>query len=188
VALAPTELAATLVSIGVDAVILDMDGLMLDTEHLYKRAWQAAASELGYRFDDSFYFTLLGRTNAAGELALAEYFGPAFPLARFQTRWAELWRRDVEVSGIPFKPGLAELLAYLAAQAIAVAVATSSDQAYAAFSLKLAGLDERRFAHVVTGDQVQRGKPAPDIYREAASRLGVDPARCLARRYAGARQ
>ena len=105
-----------------------MDGLMLDTEHQYKRAWQAAATELGYRLDDRFYLTLLGRTNAAGELALAGRFGPGFPLARFQSRWAELWRQDVDVAGIPLKPGLAELLRHLEAQATPVAVATSSVQ------------------------------------------------------------
>jgi HAD superfamily hydrolase (TIGR01509 family) len=171
---------ASLAPIGVDAVILDMDGLMLDTERLYKRAWQQAASQLGYGLDDDFYFTLVGCTNAAGERALAEHFGPAFPLIAFRERWAELWREEVEVAGIPLKPGLSELLAYLADQGIPVAVATSSDRDYAAFSLKMAGLDARRFAHVVTGEQVARGKPAPDIYLEAAGRLGVDPAGCIA--------
>ena len=163
-----------------DAVILDMDGLMLDTEHLYKSAWQRAASQLGYPLDDAFYFTLVGRTNTAGETALAERFGPQFPLADFRDLWARLWREDVAASGIPRKPGLNELLDYLAAKKVPVAVATSSDQEYAAFSLGAAGLDLRRFTHVVTGEQVEKGKPAPDIYLEAARRLEVEPARCLA--------
>lgn len=153
---------------------------MLDTEHVYQRAWQSAAAELGYRLDDDVYLTLVGRTNAAGESALAERFGPGFPLARFRERWAELWRDDVEASGIPLKPGLTELLAYLASRQIPVAVATSSDQQYVAYSLEMARLDGRRFAHIVTGEQVPHGKPAPDIYLEAARRLGVHPARCLA--------
>ena len=105
-------------AIGVDAVILDMDGLMLDTEPLYKRAWQTAAAELGYRLGDDFYLTLIGRTNAAGERALAERFGSGFPLARFQRRWPELWREDLERSGIPLKPGLPELLDCLADERI----------------------------------------------------------------------
>jgi beta-phosphoglucomutase-like phosphatase (HAD superfamily) len=49
-----------------DAVILDMDGLMLDTEPLYKRAWQTAAFELGCHLDDGWYLRLIGTTNAAG--------------------------------------------------------------------------------------------------------------------------
>ena len=62
----------------VAAVVFDMDGLMLDTEHLYKSAWQKAASSLGYVLDDSFYFTLVGRTNEAGEVELAKRFVPDF--------------------------------------------------------------------------------------------------------------
>jgi HAD superfamily hydrolase (TIGR01509 family) len=162
------------------AVILDMDGLMLNTEHLYKRAWQNAASELGHSLDDGFYFTLVGRTNSAGETALMERFGSDFPLPRFRELWAGLWRREVERSGIPRKPGLTELLEYLTARKIPIAVATSSDQEYAAFSLNAAGLDQRQFAHVVTGEQVEKGKPAPDIYLEAARRLGADPPHCVA--------
>jgi HAD superfamily hydrolase (TIGR01509 family) len=163
-----------------DAVIFDMDGLMLDTEHLYKSSWQEAASLLGYLLDDAFYFTLVGRTNAAGEEAIAERFAPGFPLAIFRKRWEELWRAKVEAEGIPRKPGLTELLEYLSERRISTAVATSSDQQYADFSLKAAGLEPGGFAQLVTGEQVAKGKPAPDIYLEAARRLGVEPARCLA--------
>ncbi len=164
----------------ISAVILDMDGLMLDTERLYKVAWQEAALQLGFLLDDSFYFTLVGRTNADGETALIERFGMDFPLGPFRERWADLWREEVEAFGIPLKPGLTELLEYLAALGVPTAVATSSDQEHAAFSLQAAGLDARRFAHIVTGEQVETGKPAPDIYLEAARRLGVEPARTLA--------
>ncbi len=86
---------------------------MLDTEHLYKNSWQRAASSLGYVLDDRFYFTLVGRTDEAGEAALAERFAPDFPLAAFRQRWEELWRAEVEVEGIPRKPSLTELLDYL---------------------------------------------------------------------------
>jgi HAD superfamily hydrolase (TIGR01509 family) len=153
---------------------------MLDTEPLYKDAWQKAASQLGFLLDDSFYFTLVGRTNAAGEIALAERFGADFPLASFRERWAGLWRAEVEAFGIPLRPGLLELLGFLSERNVPVAVATSSDQAYAAFSLNAAKLDAGRFAAIVTGEQVEKGKPAPDIYLEAARRLSVHPARCLA--------
>jgi HAD superfamily hydrolase (TIGR01509 family) len=157
-----------------------MDGLMLDTERLYKRAWQQAASQLGYRLDDDFYLSLLGLTNPAGERALAAHFGPDFPVRAFRDRWAALWRDQVELAGIPVKPGLVELLDELASQQIPVAVATSTAHREATFSLRMAGLDLRAFAHVVTGEQVERSKPAPDIYLEAAARLGVDPPDCLA--------
>src|SRR5262245_49442155 len=67
------------------AVILDMDGLMLDTESIYKRAWQSAADECGYSLDDSFYLTLIGLPNPACEAALLERYGGAG-----DDRWADL--------------------------------------------------------------------------------------------------
>ena len=166
-------------TIVIAAVVLDMDGLMLDTEAIYKRAWQNAAIQCGYTLDDSFYFTLIGRPNTACEAALLERYGGDFPIIEFRARWSDLWRTDVENSGITTKPGLGELLSFLGERRIPTAVATSSDQDYATFSLRAAGL-EGRFNHIVTGDQVVNGKPAPDIYVESARRLGVAPERCVA--------
>jgi HAD superfamily hydrolase (TIGR01509 family) len=164
----------------IDAVILDMDGLMLDTEALYKIALQKAAIELGYVLDDELYFTFVGQPYSANEIDLIKQFGAGFPLAEFGQRWARLWREEVDARGIPLKPGLPELLDHLATRGLPVAIATSSDREYAAFSLRAAKLDAGVFAHVVTGDMVPRGKPAPDIYLEAARRLAIDPARILA--------
>ena len=163
----------------VAAVVLDMDGLMLDTESIYKPAWQSAAAEFGYDLDDAFYLTLVGRDTADGEGALLQRFGDDFPVAEFRARWSRLWKTHVEVSGIPVKPGLSELLSFLDRYQLPAAVATSSDQEYASLSLRSAGLEER-FNHVITGDQVLYGKPAPDIYLEAARRLGVTASRCVA--------
>ncbi|MGH9854349.1 MAG: HAD family hydrolase [Blastocatellia bacterium] len=166
-------------TIEIAAVVLDMDGLMLDTESIYKRAWQNAAAQCGYTLDDSFYLTLIGQPNPACEAAILERYGSDFPMAEFRARWSALWRTDVESSGIPTKPGLAELLSFLDEYQVPTAVATSSDQDYATFSLRVAGL-EGRFNHIVTGDQVINGKPAPDIYVESARRLGVAPKHCVA--------
>jgi HAD superfamily hydrolase (TIGR01509 family) len=164
---------------GVAAIILDMDGTMLDTEPLYKAAWQRAAADLGCTLDDAFYLRLVGRSITDGENALARRFGASFPLADFRLHWAALWRTRVEADGIPTKAGLLELLTWIDDHRLPIAVATSSDRDYAAFSLGRAGLGGR-FATIVTGDEVDHGKPAPDIYLEAARRLGVDPAHAIA--------
>jgi beta-phosphoglucomutase len=163
----------------IEAVVFDMDGLMLDTETIYKRAWQSAARDLGYDLDDDFYATLIGRALADGETALASRFGPAFPLEEFGSRWSRAWKLDVQSAGIPPKPGLHELLAILERRDVPVAVATSTYRDAAELTLRAGGLDTH-FQVVVSGDEVLRGKPAPDIYVEAARRLGVNAARCLA--------
>lgn len=161
------------------AVILDMDGLMLETESIYKLAWQSAATELGFDLDDDYYLTLVGQTNLACEAALLNRFGDHFPMNEFRDRWSRLWRTTVETSGIPTKPGLTELLTFLRERQIPTAVATSSDRDYTSLSLRAANL-ESWFDYVITGDQVVNGKPAPDIYIEAARRLGVAAVNCVA--------
>jgi beta-phosphoglucomutase len=163
----------------IKAIIFDMDGLMLDTEPLYKVAWQAASAELGYVLDDSLYARLVGRPTRDCEREVVRQFGSAFPLDRFRVRWPERWQAEVAAKGIRQKAGLLPFLAFLDKQRLPMAVATSSEADYAAFSLRHAGL-EGRFEVIVTGDEVARGKPAPDIYLEAARRLQVPPAACVA--------
>jgi HAD superfamily hydrolase (TIGR01509 family) len=156
-----------------------MDGLMLDSESMYKPAWQRAARQLGYDLDDEFYFGLIGMSRAGSEDALLARFGPGFPLERFIERWNGCWRADVAAAWVPAKPGLTELLALLERRRIPTAVATSTECENAEFTLRVSGL-AGRFAAVATGDQVSRGKPAPDIYLEAARRLNLPPESCLA--------
>jgi HAD superfamily hydrolase (TIGR01509 family) len=161
------------------AVVFDMDGLMLDTEPIYKRAWQAASAELGHELEDGFYAQFVGRPNDDCERLLLERFGAEFPLDRFRARWRELWDADAAANGIRTKPGLLELLALLETLKIPFAIATSSEAAETEFCLLAAGLDGR-FPVRVTRDQITHGKPAPDIFLEAARRLQTDPAQCVA--------
>jgi beta-phosphoglucomutase len=164
---------------GVRAVVFDMDGLMLDTEPIYKVAWQAASAALGYDLDDVFYASFVGRPNVECERDLLERFGSGFPLDRFRAGWPPLWRAEAATRGIRKKAGLLELLAFLSTQDVALAVATSTEADDARFTLGAAGLDGH-FKVIVTGDEVARGKPAPDIYLEAARRLQRAPGECVA--------
>ena len=161
------------------AVVFDMDGLMLDTEPIYKIAWQSASAALGYVLDDAAYARFVGRRTEDCERDLVEQFGSGFPLDRFRTRWPPRWKAEAAAHGIRKKPGLLELLSFLETEDVAIAVATSTESDDAAFTLRSAGLDTR-FSVIVTGDQVVHGKPAPDIYLEAARRLQVAPALCVA--------
>ncbi len=163
----------------ISGVVFDMDGLMLDTESINRMAWQRAADDLGYALDDEFYLSLLGRTTTDCESLVLQRCGAEFPMDEFRTRRRRLWKAQVEGTGIAAKPGLLELLSFLEAQRLLLAVATSSHALAAESSLRSAGIRDR-FGVVVTGDQVARGKPAPDIYLEAARRLGVESADCVA--------
>jgi HAD superfamily hydrolase (TIGR01509 family) len=165
--------------VAIEAVVFDMDGLMLDTEPIYKVAWQAGCRELGYELTDATYSTLVGRPTPACEQVLLHTLGADFPLDRFRTRWPSIWQDTVARDGIQQKPGLQPLLAFLRSRSIRMAVATSSEAHLTEFSLGQAGLTGA-FHAVVTGDQIEQGKPAPDIYLAAAAQLGVAAECCVA--------
>jgi HAD superfamily hydrolase (TIGR01509 family) len=159
------------------AIVFDMDGLMIDTEIIYHRAWQRAATELGYTIDDALFAGLIGVRTDECEAAIRDHLGADFPLATFQERWMARWEELAESQGIARKPGLTELLGTIVG--LPKAVATSSTMAEAERSLRLSDL-ARHFDIVVTGDQVAHGKPAPDIFAEAARRLGIPADACIA--------
>jgi len=163
----------------VAAIVLDMDGLMLDTEALNRVAWQGAAAELGFDLTDEAYAALIGQTTPVSEQHVVDRFGPDFPVERWRRRRRELWHARVASLGIPHKTGLMDFLTGMDALGLPMAVGTSTATEPAEFCLRTAGIRDR-FRTLVAGDQVERGKPAPDIYLEAARRLEVPPARCLA--------
>jgi HAD superfamily hydrolase (TIGR01509 family) len=156
------------------AVIFDMDGLLLDSEPLYRLTWKAAGSSLGFPIDDVLYQRFVGRGNAEAEQILREHFGEVFPLDEFHT----LWSRDFDnrLSTIETKPGAIELLAALEKRGIPKALATSSPRVLA---LRCLGDLASRFAALAFGDEVSHSKPAPDLFLLASHRLGIKPAECL---------
>jgi HAD superfamily hydrolase (TIGR01509 family) len=153
--------------------------LMLDTERIYHITWRTAGRELGYQFTDALLHATTGRTFPDCYRLLIDTHGPAFPLETFQGLWPVHWNRYVARNGIPQKPGLAPLLDLLEGKGVPKAVATSTTRDEAHFTLRTGQID-KYFSIVVSGDQITQGKPAPDIYLEAARRLGVDPHSCIA--------
>jgi len=166
-------------SVIIHGIVFDMDGLALDSEPVYRDSWKMACAELGFALDDHAYERYIGRPTPECEPELAEHFGPSFPLPAFQSLWPKIWTRLARERGIAPKPGLADLVSLLEKRRIPFALATSSDREYTDVTLRAARLTEL-FPTVITRDEVARGKPAPDVYLEAAQRLGLPPAECLA--------
>lgn len=157
-----------------EGVIFDMDGLMLDTEPLYWASMQQGALELGCDFGDEMRTAFVGRSVPTWRDTLTRMFGADYP--QFRSRRRQLWERHVREVGVTRKAGLEELLDQLDADGRLKAVATSSSRPDAMLCLgELAG----RFDAIVTGDEVERGKPAPDIFLLAARRLALAPEHCL---------
>lgn len=156
-------------------VIFDMDGLMLDTEPIYWASTQQAASELGYSFGHEMHAAFIGRSIPAWRDTLMQTFGADYP--QFRSRRRRLWEQHVQEVGVPQKAGLNGLLDQLEEAGLPKAIATSSTRPDAMLCL---GRLADRFDAIVTGDEVERGKPAPDIFLLAAHRLGLSPEHCLA--------
>jgi HAD superfamily hydrolase (TIGR01509 family) len=161
------------------AAVFDMDGLMVDTESIYQWAWREAIQQLGYTISEAAMRATTGRRMADCYAILRGEVDDSFPMPAFLDLWPRLWHDHVSTHGINQKPGLAALLDLLDARQIPKAVATSSEQAEALFTLEKAGL-LHRFSIIVSGDQIVNGKPAPDIFRRAAERLTVAPDHCMA--------
>ncbi len=160
------------------AVIFDMDGLMLDTEPLAARAWTIAAQELGVTFDRVVTTRLVGRNFADCRALLLAHHGDDYPVDVLMQAWHVAYDAIVEREGIARKPGLTELLAWLDEEHIHKAVATSTRRSRAQAKLAKTELAEH-FAVLVGGDEIARGKPAPDIFALAAARLYVEANACI---------
>ena len=160
------------------AVIFDMDGLVLDTETTYFVAWQQAAKAMGYALSESFCLSLSGLHYKDIEPKLMASCGIDFDLQVFNHLSGIYWRKHVDVYGINIKHGFTELLEYIVQQQIPYCLATNSRAINAYECLELAGIKDV-FSTIITRDDVQYGKPAPDIFLKAAELLQVPISLCL---------
>ena len=154
-----------------------MDGLLVDSERMELRVWRAAAADHGVELSEARFRTFVGHGADECERLLNEYFGAAFDVVAFRDTCHRRMRALVEAEGVALRPGAREWLAFVAGLGIPLGLATSSGPALVRERL---GALLPAFAAVVTRADVARGKPHPDLYVEAATRLGVAPAACLA--------
>jgi HAD superfamily hydrolase (TIGR01509 family) len=155
-----------------------MDGLMLDTERMARKALTRALADRGFQLDEASYLNLLGRSVGDNQAILTEMFGQELPFSQVFSQRQAYYEEDIAENGIPIKAGLLELLDFLEMNNIPKAVASSAPKWFAIHKLSHAGIDNR-FQAIVCGDEVPMGKPAPDIFLEAARQIGVGPKCCV---------
>jgi beta-phosphoglucomutase len=158
--------------------IFDMDGLVLDTEPTYFAAWQQAVTKMGYQLPPDAFKIVSGYHYQQVEAQLKTWLGQDFNLQDFKQLGTSYWRKHVREHGIAVKPGVIVLLDYAEQHGIPVCLATNSWAVYARHCLAIAGLTAR-FPLIVTGDEVEHVKPAPDIFLKAAERMRLDIQRCV---------
>ncbi len=161
----------------IDAVIFDLDGLILDSERPIRDAVIEVVAALGFDMPEAFYATLIGVPGPECDLMIRDYFGPRFPFdSYFESSNAKIATALAE--GIALKSGVREILQHLDARKTPLALATSSSRRYVERQLEANNLASF-FKAVATRDDVKRGKPHPDLFLKAADDLGVAPQRCL---------
>jgi HAD superfamily hydrolase (TIGR01509 family) len=160
------------------AVLFDMDGVIFDTETLYRDATIAAARHAGFQLPQSVYLETIGLPAPdVRELLLAQ-FGKDAPLEDFWRHASELFEQMAQTD-LRTKPGLPEILSLLEMEQIPSVIVTSSNRAVVEAHLSAAGLQGRFKTIVAYGDYIA-GKPHPDPYLLAAERLGLPISDCVA--------
>lgn len=162
----------------VRGIIFDMDGLMVDSERLCCRLISEEMEKQGLEHTEEFYKTTLGMNEAKTRAVYLGHYGKDLD---FDALLETVARKRVEFyqqEGVPIKKGLNELLDYLKEKQIPAIVASGSDHEVVAMTLSLAGLQDF-IVGIVGGDEVEHGKPDPEVFQKAAARLNLPCSECL---------
>ncbi len=160
-----------------DAVIFDLDGVLLDSEQLWNAAKQALVGDAGGRWQDDAPVAMMGMSSGEWSTYMQEHLGVDLSVEEINrdviSRMGQLYR-----SGLPLLPGAVDAVRTLHAR-WPLGLASSSNREIIELVLELADLGEL-FVATVSSEEVARGKPAPDVYLETARRVGVEPGCCVA--------
>ncbi|MER7170684.1 HAD family hydrolase [Streptomyces mesophilus] len=157
------------------AVLLDMDGTLVDTEGFWWDAEVEAFAKLGHALDESWRDVVVGGPMSRSAGFLIEATGADITLPELTVLLNDAFEDRIS-RALPLMPGAARLLAELSAHEVPTALVSASHRRI--IDRVLESLGAHHFALTVAGDEVQRTKPHPDPYLHAAARLGADPARC----------
>ena len=161
----------------IDAVVFDMDGVLIESEEVWDRVREAYVRERGGRYDDGIQRAMMGMSSTEWSQYLHDVAGvPDEPRAINDEVLGRML--DAYRTSVPVIDGALDAVSRLAGR-YPLGLASSSNRPLIDTVLDATGLT-RYFTATVSSEEVARGKPAPDVYLEAARRLGVDAARCVA--------
>ena len=161
----------------IEAVVFDLDGVIIDSEHVWDEARRELAAERGGRWHERASRDMMGMSSPEWSRYMHDVIGLSEPPEKINEevvrRLDELYRRE-----LPLLAGAVEAVKRLAAH-WPLGLASSSNRELIDLVLELSGVAQD-FRATVSSEEVARGKPAPDVYLEAARRLGAAPERCAA--------
>lgn len=160
--------------------IFDWDGVIVDSHRAHERAWEMLAEELGQPLPAGFFKTTFGMRN---DRIIPGYTGWTRPdetkrIRDLGLRKEALYRDVIRREGIAPLPGVERLLRDLAAAGVPCSVGSSTDRENIELIMDITGLTPF-FAAVTAAEDVQRGKPDPQVFLRAAEKIGRDPHHCV---------
>ena len=163
---------------GKKAVIFDMDGVIFDTEKVYLDIWIEVFEKYGYKMTKELYVNVMGTGRKNVIKTFLENFGDDLPIEKMYEEKDNQLFYIIENQGIPLKEGVKELFSMLKEKNYKIALATSAKRERVEKQIKDKWLKES-FDAIVCGDDVEKGKPSPDIFLKAAKKIDVEPENCF---------
>lgn len=159
------------------AILFDMDGVLIESEWLMRASAIQALADYGVQaeHEDFMEFTGMGEDRFVG--GVAEKHGLTYKTEMKELAYDYYGQRVKAEAHIP--NGVKEMLQQLHSRGIILAVCSAADLRKVRYNIQAIGVEESLFTALVTGSDVARKKPFPDIYLEGARRVGIDPKDCL---------
>lgn len=159
------------------AILFDMDGVLIESEYLMRASAIRALADYGVtaRHEDFLEFTGMGEDRFVG--GVAEKHGLVYKTEMKELAYDYFGQKVKEEAHVP--AGVKEMLEALHGMGLTLAVCSAADLRKVRYNLMAIGVEETMFSALVTGSDVARKKPFPDIYLEGARRIGMDPEDCL---------
>jgi HAD superfamily hydrolase (TIGR01509 family) len=159
------------------AVVFDMDGVLIDSEPVWERVRRKLVAERGGRWPDDAQDRMMGMSTAEWSRYISEDFGVGLAPRQVAELVVEAMTAEYRAH-LPLLPGAVDAVRDLSGR-WRLAVASSAPKSLIEAVLDASGL-RPEFAASVSSEEVDRGKPAPDVYLEATARLGLPPGNCAA--------
>lgn len=161
-----------------EAIIFDMDGVLVDSEYTYFQSKSQILKEAGHEVEESYHFQFMGTTSEYMWEQMKQEFSLPLSVPEYVQKMTDLRQAMIKRDGVRVIPYVQDFVKKLSEAGLKLAVASSSSLAEIKVNLAEIGLAEY-FSEVVSTEEVKHSKPAPDVYLAAAERIGVEPENCL---------
>ena len=161
----------------INAVLFDLDGSLVDSMWIWKDIDREYLGRFNIPLPEDLQSSIEGMSFSETAVYFKEHFPIPDSIEQMKSDWTQM-ARDKYLHEVPLKNGADRFITYCANHDIRLGIATSNERSLVEGVLQSLGVS-RYFTCIVTGCEVKRGKPSPDVYLEAARQCGVAPESCL---------